>query len=173
MTFSVRPATPADACHLPPVERAAAQAFRAVPQLAWLAAGDVRPIAVHHACIRQRTCWVAVDCQDRPVGFLSAETCGQDLHILEMSVARPVQGRGLGRQLLACAIAAARAGGLSGLTLTPFRTVAWNAPFYPTAGFHIIAPSALGPRLAALLQLEAEAGLAPGIRCAMRRDVTA
>ncbi|BAK83847.1 N-acetyltransferase [Komagataeibacter medellinensis] len=172
MTFSIRPATPADACHLPGVERSAAQVFRTVPELAWLAEGEVLPIEAHHACMEQHACWVAVDGHDRPLGFLSAERCGRDLHILEMSVARQVQGRGLGYRLLACAVAGAREHGLSGLTLTTFCTVAWNAPFYRKAGFHIIAPSALEPHLAARLRQEAEAGFGPGTRCAMRRDVT-
>ena len=171
MPFSIRRASHADAAHLLPVERSAAQVFRAVPELAWLAAGAVLPVARHQACIRQHGCWVAVDGRDRPVGFLSAEACGPDLHILEMSVAHPVQGRGLGRRLLASALEGARGRALSGLTLTTLRTVPWNAPFYQKAGFHIITPSALDGRLAALLRQEEASGFAPGTRCAMRRDV--
>ncbi|MCE2565032.1 hypothetical protein [Komagataeibacter sp. FNDCF1] len=73
-------------------------------ELAWLAEGDVLSVGVHHACIKQHTCRVAVDGQDRPAGFLNAEVCRRDLHILAMSVALPVPGRDWGSGCLPMAL---------------------------------------------------------------------
>jgi len=171
MLFSIRVADEGDACFLPAIEHSAGQAFRAVPELAWVADDTGMTVDAHRACIKTRTCWVAVGEQERIAGFLSAQPCGHDLHILEMSVARDRQGRGLGRRLLAAAYDGARARGLTGLTLTTFRAIPWNAPFYEKAGFYQLFPAALDARLAALLQAEARAGFPAGSRCAMRQDV--
>nr|WP_042658913.1 GNAT family N-acetyltransferase [Komagataeibacter oboediens] len=171
MPFSIRLAGEGDARLLPAIEHSAGQAFRAVPELAWVADDTGMTVDAHRACIETCTCWVAVDEQERIAGFLSAQPHGHDLHILEMSVARDRQGRGLGRRLLAAAYDGARARGLSGLTLTTFRTIPWNAPFYEKVGFDQLLPAALDARLAALLREEEQAGFPAGLRCAMRRDV--
>ncbi|WP_395369646.1 GNAT family N-acetyltransferase [Komagataeibacter diospyri] len=173
MSFSIRVAVDDDASFLPAIERSAGQAFRSVPELAWVADDGVMSVDAHRACIATRTCWVAVDEQGRIAGFLSAQPCGQDLHILEMSVDHDRQGRGLGRRLLSAAYGGARALGLSGLTLTTFRALPWNAPFYEKSGFSLLSSDRLDARLAAALREEAQAGFPAGSRCAMRRDVTA
>ena len=80
---------------------------------------------------------------------------------------RDRQGRGLGRRLLSHAIAQARSMDLGGLSLTPFRDVAWNAPFYASAGFAGVERDAAPLWLAAYLDLEARRGLDPARRCAM------
>ncbi|MBV1830168.1 GNAT family N-acetyltransferase [Komagataeibacter sp. AV436] len=172
MTFSIRPARPEEAGLLPAIERSAAKAFLAVPALAWLAQADGLPPAVHAGCIAHGLCWVAVDGRDQPVGFLSARQYGADLHVLEISVAHPAQGRGLGRSLLAAAHeGAARLPGLARITLTTFRTVGWNGPFYARAGFRLLPPAAQDARLAGLLRDEEAGGFPIGSRCAMVRDV--
>jgi N-acetylglutamate synthase-like GNAT family acetyltransferase len=45
----------------------------------------------------------------------------------------------IGRQLIACVADHARTLGLTSLTLTTFRDVPWNAPFYARLGFEYIA----------------------------------
>ncbi|QHC35400.1 GNAT family N-acetyltransferase [Komagataeibacter xylinus] len=173
MTFSIRPARHEEAVLLPAIERSAAQAFLAVPELAWLAQADGLLPDVHAGCIAHNLCWVAVDGHDQPVGFLSARQYGADLHVLEISVAQSVQGRGLGRSLLAAAgEGAACLPDVSRLTLTTFRTVAWNAPFYARAGFRLLAPTAQDARLANLLRDEEANDFPPGSRCAMVREIT-
>jgi GNAT superfamily N-acetyltransferase len=77
--------------------------------------------------------WVARD--DEPVAFLAATRTGPRLHIDEFDVARAHQGRGLGRRMLAHVIEWARAAGVESLSLTTFRSVPWNGPFYASCGF--------------------------------------
>src|SRR3569832_834831 len=112
MSFAIRPTRPDEAGLLPAVERSAGQAFRAYPDLAWLADGDDLP-AEHHALrIAQGLSWVAVDRADAPFAFLIAERHDDALHIEELDVRQDRQGKGVGRALLRHIVAWAREQGL-------------------------------------------------------------
>jgi GNAT superfamily N-acetyltransferase len=167
---TIRPAREDDADLLPDIEQSAGEAFRAFLELAWLADGDNASPEQHRALIAEGACWVAVDSEDRPVGFLNAGIEGKALHIWELDVHLDWQGRGIGRALLQQAIEDARRYGLAAVTLTTFRDVAWNAPFYRKSGFRILEADEMDDRLAALLRDEAERGLPAARRCAMRLD---
>lgn len=162
----IRPALPRDLPLLPEVERSAAQAFTELPGLAWLASSDVLDHAAHQAFLARGDSWVAVDDDDRPIGFLCAQTAGSELHIHELSVHEHAQGKGLGRRLLREAIDAARSRGLQAVTLTTFADVPWNAPFYARLGFTTLTPAQLDERLRGILRDEQAHGLSG--RCAMR-----
>ena len=100
--------------------------------------------------------------------FLSAEYFAQDLHIWEISVHASAQGRGIGRRLIEAAVTHAREVGLEAVTLTTFRDVGWNAPYYARLGFETQSDDALSPRLRAVLDAEIANGLPGERRCAMR-----
>lgn len=105
---------------------------------------------------------------DAPPGaFLDARIEDDRLHILEFDVHRRHQGQGLGRRLLAFAIDEARGRGLSGLSLTTFRDIPWNAAFYASMGFEALAPGTAPRTLQAYLDREVEHGHDPARRCAM------
>nr|VUD35203.1 Histone acetyltransferase HPA2 [Raoultella sp. NCTC 9187] len=55
--------------------------------------------------------------------------------IVEIAVHQQWQGRGIGRMMLTRVADTARAMGYPALTLTTFREVPWNAPFYTRLGF--------------------------------------
>jgi hypothetical protein len=57
------------------------------------------------------------------------------------------------------------------LSLTTFREVQWNGPYYERLGFTVLAPAEWGPELAALMAGEAEHGLDPEHRIAMVRPI--
>lgn len=99
------------------------------------------------------------------VGFAMCEPLGDALHLEQLSV-DPAHGRrGIGAELVAhvCAVAGDRP-----VTLTTFRHVAWNMPFYERLGFvEVVDPS---PALRARFVEEAAAGLDPATRVMMRRD---
>lgn len=165
----IRTTLASDAPLLPDVERSAAQAFRQVPGLAWLADSEVMSETDHLVFIDTGCSWVAVDEHDRPMGFLCASVADDALHIHEVSVRSEAQGQGLGRRLLDRAAGAARQQGLPWLTLTTFVDVPWNAPLYRRYGFEMIAGPQLGPRLQGILAGEGAHGLRG--RCAMRLPV--
>ncbi|TPJ24528.1 GNAT family N-acetyltransferase [Mesorhizobium sp. B2-7-2] len=170
--ITIRPARAEDAGALPRIEQSAGQAFRAIAELAWLADGDNISVERHRALIAAGACWVAADEKDRPVGFLSAGIAGDALHIWELDVRLDRQGQGIGRALLERAVADAGRRGLAAVTLTTFRAVAWNAPFYRKAGFRILEDVEIDERLASLLDDEARHGMPSDQRCAMRLDLS-
>ncbi|GGE49976.1 N-acetyltransferase GCN5 [Agaricicola taiwanensis] len=168
MHATIRPAREDDALRLPAIERSAGEIFRTLPKLAWIADDDVLTANEHRALIRQGASWVAVDDLDEPLGFLSAERTVPELHIRELAVRHGSQGQGIGRTLLATAIAWAEANSFEAVTLTTFRRLAWNEAFYASMGFATLKPGQLGPRLAAILEAEAANGFLRKDRCAMR-----
>ena len=105
-----------------------------------------------------------------PVGFVRVGRVDGAAHIDQLSVL-PGHGRhGIGRDLLDRAVRWARDEGVSGVTLTTFRDVPWNAPFYARVGFEVIDDP--GPELAAIRAHERDTGLdAMGPRVAMRLDL--
>jgi GNAT superfamily N-acetyltransferase len=163
----IRAATAGDAAGLPDVERAAGTTFRNLPDLAWIADGDPMGATDHLRFIAQGTSWVAEE-DGRAIGFLAAERAGPELHIVELSVRPEHQGHGVGRRLIAAALAEADNAGLTAVTLTTFRDVPWNAPFYARVGFKEVPPGALSSRLAAATAQESARGLPAERRCAMR-----
>ena len=65
------------------------------------------------------------------------------------------------------AMAQARLDGLKAVTLTTFRQVGWNEPFYHSLGFRTLAIHELSARLAEILETEVLGGLPREARCAM------
>ncbi len=170
MSLTIRLARPADAEALPEIERDAGRSFLAIPDLAWIASDSVMAADEHLPRVAAGTVWVAEDDAAGVVGFLNAEAIGADLHIWEAAVRGGFQQRGIGARLLDAAFDHADAAGLAAVTLTTFRDVAWNAPFYARNGFAIVEGDDLDDRLAGLLRHEALQGMPR--RCAMRRPVS-
>jgi hypothetical protein len=83
--------------------------------------------------VEQGLSWLAL-ANDQPVGFILAEAHPSSLFIVELSVDLDWQEKDR-RQLIACVADHARKLGLTSLTLTTFRDVPWNAPFYARLGF--------------------------------------
>jgi RimJ/RimL family protein N-acetyltransferase len=113
--------------------------------------------------------WVAL-AGDTPVGFAHVELLEPDAAHLEEIDVHPEHGRrGLGRQLVAEVCAWAEEQGYPAVTLTTFRDVPWNMPFYARLGFAEIPAAAFTPSLRSVLEDEARRGLDPASRVAMRR----
>ncbi len=122
---------------------------------------DAAPAEAWRPQLDAGTLWVVEDA-GRLVAFLAATAIGDRLHIDEVDVDQTAQGRGTGRRLMAHALDWARAAGFSRVSLTTFRSVPWNGPFYASLGF--VEDDRL-PELKAILRAEAGKGL--GNRCAM------
>jgi GNAT superfamily N-acetyltransferase len=164
--FALRLAGDYDAPFLPQIEQSAGALFRTIPELAWVADEPIGSAEDFLPAIAARTVWIAEDGDAGVIGELRGEIIGDVLHIVELAVAKEFQRRGLGRALLDFAIDAARARGLRAVTLTTFRHVAWNAPFYARYGFVALREAELDVRLRDILRAEEARGLSN--RCAMR-----
>ena len=165
--ITIRYTTDADAQRLPAVERSAARSFAAIPELSWIVDDDVLDGAQHRRFAAGGWSWVA-EIAAAPVGFLCAELVGHEVHVWEVAVSEPYQQQGIGSRLMARVEAQARDVGAQALTLTTFRDVPWNGPFYASLGYEIIGADALSSRLRRILELEVQAGQPAERRCAMR-----
>ncbi|MBZ9957599.1 GNAT family N-acetyltransferase [Mesorhizobium sp. B2-4-2] len=168
---TIRPARDDEAKELPDIEQSAGLAFRSIPDLAWIAEDGNMSVERHRALITEGTCWVATDKRDRAIAFLSASVEDDALHILEFDVRFEWQGSGIGRALLETVIEESRRRGLATITLTTFRDVAWNVPFYRKFGFRVLEDARIDARLAGWLRQEAAHGMPVSRRCAMLLDL--
>ncbi|MFI4973963.1 MAG: GNAT family N-acetyltransferase [Caulobacterales bacterium] len=160
----IRLARRMDLASLPAIEDSGAETFaRAGVPLA-----DGSPPAPHEQwakAVAAGALWVVED-DGGVFGFLAGEVIDGGLHILEIDVIIERQQRGHGRRLMQHAIDWARGRGLAAATLTTFRGVRFNGPFYASLGFMELAPEATPAWLAEILAEEAAAGFED--RCAMR-----
>jgi GNAT superfamily N-acetyltransferase len=161
--WTLRLARPQDAEAMPGIERAAAVAFAAAPGFDFT---RTRSEADYARLIRKGHCLTAL-VGEEVAGFLVAEPFRRELHIWEMDVAPQFQRRGIGAGLVRAAQIDARNTGFKALTLTTFRDVAWNAPFYARLGFEEVTAIDAHLRLAGELANEIDDGLPADRRCAM------
>ncbi|MHB9003915.1 MAG: GNAT family N-acetyltransferase [Coriobacteriia bacterium] len=84
------------------------------------------------------TLWVAVGPDDEPVGFARVVIRADRVHLAELDVLPAHGRRGVGTALVQAVEAWARSCGYSEITLTTYRDLPWNAPFYARLGFAVI-----------------------------------
>jgi GNAT superfamily N-acetyltransferase len=162
MTY-LRPATRGDLEELVEIERQAGRAFAAVgmPEIAADDPGSPEELAPF---VVRGHAWVMADDGDRPVAYLIADVVDDRLHIEQVSVHPSHARQGLGAALIEHVAHAGR-----DLSLTTFRDVPWNAPYYARLGFRVLEPADHGPELAELVRHEAEAIPGDAPRVAMVR----
>jgi GNAT superfamily N-acetyltransferase len=114
---------------------------------------------------------VAVDERDAALGFVRLEMLDGDPHVEQVSVHSDCAGRGIGAALLAAAEQLARARGHRRMTLTTFRDVPWNGPYYTRLGWSTLRAADLPPELAATRQHERDLGLDEWPRQAMAKNL--
>jgi GNAT superfamily N-acetyltransferase len=113
--------------------------------------------------------WVAL-ADDVAVGFAHVELIERDAAHLEEIDVDPGHGRrGLGTRLVLQICEWAAGDGYASVTLTTFRDIPWNMPFYARLGFEIVPHTQLSPALSAIVENETCRGLDPARRVVMRR----
>jgi ribosomal protein S18 acetylase RimI-like enzyme len=112
--------------------------------------------------------WVA-EAGDEVIGFVVVDVLDGRAHIEEVAV-DPAHGRrGIGRALVGAAVDYGSGRRLDGVTLTTFRDVPWNRPWYERLGFRVMDEADIGPELRARRADEAASGLDPQRRVSMIR----
>lgn len=167
--YSITTARPGDVVHIPAIELAAAQLLSGhAPESAL---NETTELDVLHEAQRHGRLWVAL-ATDAPVGFAHAELIEPATAHLEEVDVDPAHGRrGLGTRLVLTLCEWAMSHGYEAVTLTTFRDVPWNMPFYARLGFEVVAGSELTPALRAIVDNEARRGLDPARRVVMRRPL--
>ncbi|MFC4605109.1 GNAT family N-acetyltransferase [Rhodococcus kronopolitis] len=166
----IRPAARADLDHLPGIEVAAGEAFRA---LGMDAVADDAPPTVEELAAYQvdGRAWVATDPAGRPVGYALALELDGGAHLEQVTVHPAAAGRRIGAALIDAVDRWAAGRGAVWLTLTTFADVPWNAPYYERLGFRAMAAETLPAGLRAIREHEGANGLDAWPRVAMRRPV--
>ncbi len=144
---------------LPAIELAAASLFSADDLPETLRSQTVSTETLL-AALEQDCLWVALSPENEPVGFAVATIEGSTVHLEEMDVHPAHARQGIGRALAQTVCDRAQEQGFETVTLTTFRHLAWNAPFYARLGFVSLGEHELTPLLRERLLGEADLGLA-------------
>jgi len=111
---------------------------------------------------------VAADAGGRPIGYLLLDLVDGAAHIEQVSVHPDHARQGIGRALIGRAERWARSHGLDALTLTAYRDVPWNGPYYERLGFVYLTAEEETPGLKAIREQERRRGLDKWPRGCMR-----
>ncbi len=163
-------ARPQDLPFLPSIEKAAATLLRGYAPESVLE--STTPQSVLEDAQTHARLWV-VRTQGVPVGFAHVELLEPTVaHLQEIDV-HPQHGRrGLGTRLVTAVCTWAARKKFQFVTLTTFRDVRFNMPFYRRLGFEVIAPEDLGAALTSIIEQESRRGLDASGRVAMRRRLS-
>ena len=165
--YSIVRARPEDVSEIPKIELAAARLLcgHAPESVLRETTGD----AVLHEAVRQGHLWVAL-AGDAPVGFAHVGVIDATTAHLEEIDVLPAHGcRGLGTSLVEEVCHWAASAGYDSVTLTTFRDLPWNMPFYKRLGFRVVPGAELSAALRAIVEDETRRGLDPSRRVAMER----
>jgi len=164
--YSIVAARPEHVLALASIERAAARLLEGhAPRSVLSAVTDEREFVVAQS---QARLWVALAAAT-PVGFALVRPLSQrQAHLEEIDVLPWHGRRGAGASLVRTACAWACRRGYDELTLTTFRSVPWNMPFYAGLGFEEVAAENLSPELEAVVRDETARGLDRVRRVVMR-----
>jgi GNAT superfamily N-acetyltransferase len=150
------------------IEIASGELFRTVGMAA-VADDDPAPARLFAEAAAAGRLWVAEDGPGRgPVGFALAILVDGRPHLEQLSVHPDHGRRGIGRALVATVAEWARSSGATELTLSTFRDVPWNGPYYARLGFAAIPDADLTAGLLAVRDEEAAHGLDVSRRELMR-----
>jgi GNAT superfamily N-acetyltransferase len=163
--YSIARAEPRHLDGLSGIELAAAQLLSGHAPRAVLE--ETLPRSVLAAAMRRGHLWVALE-GDSPVGFAQVEMLAGDLpHLNEIDV-HPAHGcRGLGTRLVRTVCDWGAGAGYAQITLTTFREVVWNMPWYTRLGFVELPAERWRDELRRLVAAETARGLDPARRAVM------
>ncbi len=167
--YAIRRARSRDLPKLSAIERQAGEPFR---EVGLDSVADAEPTAVEvlESALHRDRLWVA-DQGGEPVGFALLGEVDGERHLLELSVHPDHARMGLGTWLVDVVRDEARRMGHQALTLTTYRDVPWNGPFYRRLGFEPLEREDAGPELAKIRQREIDEGLDAQPREILRLDI--
>jgi GNAT superfamily N-acetyltransferase len=166
----IRVADGAELERLREIERLAGVAFRDL-DMASISDDEPPTIEVLSGYVADGRAWVAATPDGLAIGYLLLDVIDGCGHVEQVSVDPAYRGRGVGRRLIDHAGTWSAGRGLTGLTLTTFADVPWNAPYYERLGFRRLTDSELSPALVEVRRHEQALGLDRWPRVAMRREL--
>ncbi|MBI6273960.1 GNAT family N-acetyltransferase [Proteus mirabilis] len=170
--ITIRPTQLVDANQLPKIEQSAGKLFSSIKELSWISESGVQSVEAHIQFIHQHAHWVAVNHDNHPVGFIMTQQLPESVFIHELSVSQDWQNKGIGKLLIQTVKNEAKLQQFNAVTLTTFRDVPWNAPYYQRLGFYILLEHQIPYSLQQILDNEVvHGGFAREMRCAMKCEI--
>ncbi|MDP3855094.1 GNAT family N-acetyltransferase [Phenylobacterium sp.] len=163
----LRAAEPADIEPVRAIERASASRFLGTDR-AWLADDDPTDAETLGERVGAGGLLVACD-GDRPVAFIMFREAEGSGYIEQVDVLPSHERRGIGARLIDAVADAARTRGWSALTLSTFKDVPFNAPYYRRLGFEEV--EVLTPGMVEIRAEHEARGLDESTRVFMRRPL--
>jgi GNAT superfamily N-acetyltransferase len=168
--YSISAGIPDDISALIAVDKAASALFEDTGLLTADALADHVPADMLEFEMPLGNVFVARNQHGWPVGFALVRPRGNGLYLDQVSVHPDHGQKGLGRALVIRVLAEAEHRKLPHVSLSTFRTIPWNGPFYGSLGFREIPSDKLDPYMR-----EIEDAQSPFMdvtkRCFMRRKV--
>ncbi len=149
------------------IERAAAALFDATRYAEF---AELEPYTASLNLVRDRV-WVATSSENHPVAFAVFYPTETTVHLQEIDVHPDHARRGVGRRLIEALAHWAGSNGRTAITLTTFRDIPWNAPYYERLGFRALGPEEFTAELRVMWEEESRYGFPKGSRVCMRREV--
>ncbi|MBE9155852.1 GNAT family N-acetyltransferase [Nodosilinea sp. LEGE 06152] len=165
--YQIRSARREELPQLAAIEQSAAALFADTPY-AFLVEAAPLPFEVVLERFQAGQVWVAIADQAAVVGYAVTQPVDQTLYLQEIDV-DPAHGRrGIGSALISAVSLWANHQGYPALSLSTFRTIPWNAPFYARLGFQPLDEAELSAGFQHIREQEAQAGLPIGDRVIMQ-----
>ena len=165
--YTITAARPTDLSRLAAIELAAARLLVGYAPESILS--ETTSLDVLTQAQREGRLWVAL-ADDVPVGFAHVEPIEPGaVHLEEIDVHPDHGRRGVGRKLVLHVCEWAAAHGYQSITLTTFRDVTWNMPFYSRLGFDVVPSEQVSVALRTIVENETRRGLDPSRRVVMTR----
>lgn len=166
--YRIRRARLGDLAALPAIEREAGRLFEGLA-LGSRIEEDETSAEDFEQSLRSELLFVAADAEDQPVGFACVEILDGGAHLDELDVHPDHARRGLGAALVQAVCDWAARQGHASVTLTTFRDIPWNRPFYEKLGFVVVPAEELPEALSELVDEEQSIrGLLTSERVVMR-----
>lgn len=172
MASTIRPACLEDLQTIQAIERASAQRFLGVMDA--LAHDEPSPLELLAARQEAGGLLVAeVLAGEKPTlaGFVMFRLLEHSFYIEQIDVAPAFERQRIGATLIDAVARRAGDAGLARLTLSTFREIPWNAPYYRRLGFIDIAETDLTPGLVAVRREHLARGLDETARVFMARNL--
>jgi 4-diphosphocytidyl-2-C-methyl-D-erythritol kinase len=173
VSYSIRPARPGDLDALPAIEYRARELFEDCIEATGLTREFLERVSTvedFSDAQADGTLWVAESDAGELVGFAIVVFVGGLPHLDELDVLPEHGRRGIGSRLLDAVCQWAADAGYGAVTLSTFRYVPWNLPFYARRGFRVVPPADLSDEYVALVENEEARGLRTDLRVVMIRD---
>lgn len=166
----IRAAQPGDISGIRDIEGAAGELFREIGMDA-IAADPPSSEAELAPYLCEGRAWVGTDTADNPIAYILVDVIDAGAHIEQVTVHPVYSRKGLGSSLIDHVERWAAGCGLNAMTLTTFRDVPWNAPYYERLGFLPVPEQTWPNGLRKVVQSEVQHRLNAWPRVVMRKEI--